>query len=73
MKIGKIFGRKTNYLNSQEFYQKHPDLAPKNVYLATGRGITSEQIDKDFNRLFKLSFYDKCKIVFSKVKQLFSK
>ncbi len=57
--------------NSQQFYKKHPDLAPRNVYLASGRKVNMEQIEKELNKAFKLSFKEKCCIWFSSLKQKF--
>lgn len=33
-------------INSREFYDKHPDLAPRNIYLYYGRVITKKDIDR---------------------------
>lgn len=71
MKIFKVFGiknKKLNNINSPEFYKNHPDLAPRNVYLATGRVISREEIDAKFDRLFKLTLKDKATIWFNNLK-----
>lgn len=39
--------------NSKEFYRKHPDLAPRNVYLALGRIVTQEQCNKTIDMFYK--------------------
>ncbi len=63
----KIFGhsgrnpvRKLN-VNTREFYDKHPDLMPRNIYLYLGRVVTREEIDKKFNQAFKVPFTTKVK------------
>lgn len=33
-------------INSRKFYEQHPDLAPRNVYLATGRLIDMEKVNR---------------------------
>lgn len=57
-------------VNSPEFYKNHPDLTPRNVYLELGRVISKKQIEKDLNAICKLSFKDKCQIVFNRLKNL---
>lgn len=42
--------------DSKQFYQHHPDLAPRNVYLANGRVIKKEEIDKVINKICRDSF-----------------
>lgn len=56
-------------LNSKKFYDNHPDLMPRNLYLYLGRVKSAEQIEDEFNKVFKLSFYKKCQKLFSKIKQ----
>lgn len=63
MKIFKIFRAEsniTNYYNSQEFYKKHPDLAPRNIYLAMGRVLDREDIQRYFDKHFGDTFLQKC-------------
>ena len=55
-----------DYGNS-EFYREHPDLMPRNIYLATGRVITKEQIDDYFEKNFRLTFSQKCKKFLNKI------
>ena len=64
---------KSNYYNSPEFYKKHPDLTPANIYLAEGRVVTRKEMNKRFNEAFKLSLHDRLEILFGKVKQIFGK
>ena len=60
------------YYNSPEFYAKHPDLMPRDIYLASGRIVTKEEIEKNFNKMFQLSFKDKCKLFWNRItKNLF--
>lgn len=47
MKIFKIRTNKTDYYNSQEFYNRRPDLAPRNIYLSMGRVIDKKTIDRN--------------------------
>lgn len=55
-------------INSPKFYKKHPDLMPRNVYLATGRILPKEKIDKYLDKHFKLSLKEKCQILFNRLK-----
>ena len=55
-------------VNSPKFYEKHPDLMPRNVYLATGRILSKEKIDKYVDKHFKLSLKEKCQILFNRLK-----
>lgn len=50
MKILGMFGKKlaNSYYNSEDFYKRRPDLAPRNVYLREGRVITKKQVDEYF-------------------------
>ena len=57
------------YYNSPEFYAKHPDLMPRDIYLASGRVVTKEEIEKNFNKMFSLPFKDKCKMFLSHIKK----
>lgn len=50
-----------NY-NTRQFYDKHPDLMPRdNLLLYLGRVISKEEIDKQFNKTFKPTFFQKAK------------
>lgn len=64
MKVSKIS------LNSRKFYDKHPDLMPRDIYLYLGRVKSKEQIDNEFNKVFKLTFLERCQKLFSKIKQV---
>lgn len=46
-------------LNSQEFYKQHPDLAPSDIYLASGRIIKKETIDKYLDNIGKKSLFER--------------
>lgn len=54
---------------NKEFYRAHPDLC-RDVYLYTGRIMTKESVDKEFNQLFKESPFEKLK---RKLKNLIKK
>ncbi len=64
MKVSKIS------LNSRNFYDKHPDLMPRDIYLYLGRVKSKEQIDNEFNKVFKLTFLERCQRLFLKIKQV---
>ena len=64
MKVSKISS------NSRNFYDKHPDLMPRDIYLYLGRIKSKEQIDNEFNKVFKLTFLERCQRLFSKIKQV---
>ena len=51
--------------NSQEFYKRHPDLAPKNVYLRTGRIMDLETVRKYIANFGKESIWEKIRNWFS--------
>lgn len=51
--------------NSQEFYKKHPDLAPRNIYLATGRIISMKEVQKTIDNIGKESIWEKLGNLFS--------
>lgn len=42
--------------DSKQFYQHHPDLAPRNVYLASERVIKQKDVDKTLKRICRESF-----------------
>ena len=46
-------------LNSQDFYKKHPDLAPRNVYLYMGRTLDLKSVEKYINNFGKESIWKK--------------
>ena len=45
--------------NSQDFYKKHPDLAPRNVYLYLGRTMDLKTIKKYINNIGKETIWEK--------------
>ena len=53
--------------NSQEFYKKHPDLAPRNVYLYMGRTMDLKTVKKYLNKIGKESIYEKIGNWFSNI------
>ncbi len=63
MRISKIS------MNSKKFYDKHPDLMPRNLYLYLGHVKSEEQIESEFNKMFKRTFLEKCQRLFSKIIQ----
>lgn len=40
------FTAKNHKIRGKEFYNKHPDLAPRNVYLAMGRVINQKDVNR---------------------------
>lgn len=64
---------KTDYYNSKEFYQKHPDLAPRNIYLYEGRVLKMEDVRKYLDKMTGESFGEKCSRWFSNLKNIFTK
>ena len=53
--------------NSQEFYKKYPDLAPRNVYLYMGRTLDLKSVKKYINNIGKETFFEKISNCFSKL------
>ena len=51
--------------NGQEFYKKHPDLAPRNVYLYMGRILDLKTVKKYINNIGKESIFEKIENWFS--------
>ena len=45
--------------NTQEFYQKYPDLAPRNVYLYMGRTLDLKTVKKYINNIGKETVFEK--------------
>ena len=46
-------------LNSQRFYVKHPDLAPRNVYLRMGRVMDLKTVERYIANFGKETIWDK--------------
>lgn len=63
MRISKIS------MNSRKFYDGHPDLMPRDLYLYLGRVKSGVQIEEEFNKVFKRTFLEKCQRLFSKIIQ----
>jgi len=60
--------------NSQEFYKKHPDLAPRNVYLATGRVLEFKNVQKKLDKIAKEPLTDRISNWFKSItKKIFKK
>ena len=55
-------------VNSPKFYEKHPDLTPRNVYLETGRVLPKEKIDKYLDKHFKPSLKEKLQMILNRLK-----
>ncbi len=47
------------YYNSKEFYQRRPDLAPRDIYLREGRLIKMEEVDKYLKKISKETIWEK--------------
>lgn len=45
------FAGKKVSLNSREFYDKHPDLMPSDLYLYLGRIVSRKEIDKGIENI----------------------
>lgn len=59
--------------NCKEFYSKHPDLAPRNVYLSMGRVLDKTKVDRfieNFDKPFWVRAKNWCKY---KIQDIFSK
>ena len=46
-------------LNSQKFYALHPDLAPRDIYLASGRVMKEKTVNKYLDNIGKKSLFEK--------------
>lgn len=58
-------------LNSKEFYNKHPDLAPRNVYLSMNRTIGRDEINRTIENIgepLHVRIINQCK---DKIKKIF--
>ena len=55
---------------NQSFYKKHPDLTPRNVYLASGRIMPKKEVDKALKRIAREAKWDSFK---NSVKEFFGK
>ena len=56
-------------VNSQKFYKQHPDLAPRNVYLRTGRILKLKDVQKaffDWDKPWHKKVFDKIAALFKK-------
>ena len=62
----KIFKTKINP-NTQDFYKKYPDLAPRNVYLYLGRTVDLKTIQNYLDNIGKESIWDKVRNWFSNI------
>ncbi|MBO5737891.1 hypothetical protein J6R97_00970 [bacterium] len=60
----KVYKTKINP-NSREFYKKHPDLAPRNVYLYMGRTLDLKTVHKYLDNIGKESIFERIKNWFS--------
>ena len=58
---------KSAYYNP-ELYKKCPDLMPRDIYLATGRVKTQEDIEREFNETFKMTFKEKINFLIKNLK-----
>ena len=62
----KVYKTKINP-NSMEFYRKHPDLAPRNVYLYLGRTVDLKTVERYIANFGKESIWDKVRNWFSNI------
>mgnify|MGYP004456129405 CR=1 FL=1 len=51
-----------------ELYKRCPDLMPRDIYLATGRVKTQEDIEREFNETFKMTFKEKINFLIKNLK-----
>ena len=58
--------KSANY--NPELYKKCPDLIPRDIYLATGRVKTQEDIEREFNETFKMTFKEKINFLIKNLK-----
>jgi hypothetical protein len=64
---------KSTQLEGKEFWAKHPDLAPRNVYLSEGRVMGLNEVEKGLNDICKESFSKRCMNVIKKITSLLIK
>lgn len=67
MKVALPKMSKSAYYNP-ELYKKCPDLIPRDIYLATGRVKTQEDIEREFNETFKMTFKEKINFLIKNLK-----
>ena len=67
MKVALPKMSKSAYYNP-ELYKKCPDLMPRDIYLATGRVKTQEDIEREFNETFKMTFKEKINFLIKNLK-----
>ena len=66
----KLTKRQSNYYNSKKFYQKRPDLAPRNIYLREGRVVKMEEVKKTIDNFGATPFEKICNWFKSKYNDL---
>lgn len=60
-------------INNRNFYDKHPDLAPRNIYLYLGRTLDIEKVNRtieNFDEPLSIRIKNWCK---QKIKNIFKK
>ena len=67
MKVALPKMSKSAYYNP-ELYKRCPDLIPRDIYLATGRVKTQEDIEREFNETFKMTFKEKINFLIKNLK-----
>lgn len=67
MKVALPKMSKSAYYNP-ELYKKCPDLILRDIYLATGRVKTQENIEREFNETFKMTFKEKINFLIKNLK-----
>lgn len=67
MKVALPKMSKSAYYNP-ELYKRCPDLMPRDIYLATGRVKTQEDIEREFNETFKMTFKEKINFLIKNLK-----
>lgn len=66
-KIPSLPKKRADITVGREFYDKHSDLAPRNIYLYLGRVTTREDIDREFERITKEPFLKRVKNFINKI------
>lgn len=66
-KISLLPEKRVKYYGSREFYYAHPALAPRNIYLYSGRITTMEEVDRSLKRIAEEPFLKRVKIFINSI------
>ena len=67
VKLLKIFSKSQNIYRKNtcsKWYDAHPDLAPRNVYLYLGREVKMEEVEKKLDKLIRPSMFERLRKLF---------